>query len=173
MLDKRVLRFSDCTGRSVTLREKPANMRVKLVGLPESFTTIRMGGKGKLNHLPYLKEGSWKKTCDYLLLTQICGEDHAVFVELKKSLRSRGDPEEQLLRSRPILEYLLAVCDTEKSGKLLRPSVSYVIVYEHINFDKSPLRPNLSGMIDEIGYKSITIKRFQGRELEFPHLVAS
>ena len=171
-LDERTIRASADSGSSVTLREKSANMRVKVVGLSDSFTTIRMGsGKGKLSHSPSLKDGPRKKICDYLLIAQIDGADHAVFVELKKSLGSRGDPEEQLLRSRPLLEYLLAVCDIEQGGKNARPRISYVLVYEKINLNKSGLRPDLSGKIDEIPYKSINIKRFQGTELELADLV--
>ncbi len=171
-LDKRVIRASADSGSSVTLREKSANMRVKVAGLSDPFTAIRMGsGKGKLSHAPSLKDGPRKKICDYLLIAQIDGADHAVFVELKKSLGSRGDPEEQLLRSRPLLEYLLAVCDIEQGGKNARPRISYVLVYEKINLNKSGLRPDLSGKIDEIPYKSINIKRFQGTELELADLV--
>ena len=67
-LDDRVVRASVDTGSSVTLREKSANMRVKVVGLSAPVTTIRMGGKGRLNHLSELKDGYRKKVCDYLLI---------------------------------------------------------------------------------------------------------
>ena len=171
-LDDRVIRASEDSGNSVSLREKSANMRIKVVGLSEPVTTIRMGsGKGKLSHTPSLKDGPGKKICDYLLLAQIDGTDHAIFIELKKSLGSRGDPEEQLLRSRPLLEYLLAVCDVEQGGKVSRPRISYVLVYEEIKLNKAVLRPDPKGMIDEIPYKSINIKRFQGTELELADLV--
>ena len=171
-LDDRVVRASVDTGSSVTLREKSANMRVKVVGLSDPVTTICMGsGKGRLNHLPGLRDGPRKKICDYLLIAQIDGADHAIFVELKKSLGSKGDPEEQLLRSRPLLEYLLAVCDVEKGGKVSRPTVSYILVYERIRLNKAALRPDPSGKIDEIPYKSISVKRFQGSELELADLV--
>ncbi len=170
-LDERVIRASADSGSSVTLREKSANMRVKVAGLSDPVTTIRMGGKGKLNHLPNLQDGPRKKICDYLLIAQIDGADHAIFVELKKSLGSRGDPEEQLLRSLPLLEYLLAVCDIEQGGKKARPRISYVLVYEEIKLNKAALRPDPKGKIDEIPYKSIKIKRFQGTELELADLV--
>ena len=171
-LDERIIRASAITGSSVTLREKSAKMRVRLVGLSDPFTAIRMGsGKGKLSHSPSLKDGPGKKICDYLLIAQIDGADHAVFVELKKSLGSKGDPEEQLLRSRPLMDYLLSVCDVEEGRSVSRPTVSYVIVYERIRLDKSPIRPDTTGKIDEIRYKSIDIKRFQGDELEMSDFV--
>lgn len=166
-----VFRASAHTGSSVTLREKSANMRVKVVGLSEPVTTIRMGAKGKLNHLPGLRDGPGKKICDYLLIARIDGTDHAVFVELKKSLASKGTPEEQLLRSRPLLEYLLAVCAVERGGKVSKPRISYVLVFENIHLNKAALRPDLSGKIDEISYKSINVKRFQGTELALADLV--
>ena len=170
-LDERVIRASADTGSSVTLREKSANMRVKVVGLSDPVTTIRMGGKGRLNHLPNLQDGPRKKICDYLLIAQIDGADHAIFVELKKSLHSKGTPEEQLLRSRPLLEYLLAVCDIERGSKVSRPRISYVLVYKEIKLNKLSLRPAPNGKIDEISYRSINIKRFQGTELELADLV--
>lgn len=171
ILDEKVIRASTETGTSITLRERGANMRVRVVGLADPCTTIRMGGKGKLNHLTYLKSGSRRKICDFLLVLRREGQDHAVFVELKKSLGSKGDPEEQLLRSRPLMDYLLSVCDIEEGRSISRPTVSYVIIYERIRLDKSPIRPDLTGKIDEIEYKSINIKRFQGDELELSDLV--
>ena len=170
-LNDRVIRASADIGISVTLREKSANMRVKVVGLLDPVTTIRMGGKGKLNHLPNLQDGPRKKICDYLLIAHIDGADHAIFVELKKSLGSKGTPEEQLLRSRPLLEYLLAVCDDDLGSKVSRPRISYVLVYEEIKLNKASLKPDPKGKIDEIPYKSISIKRFQADELELTDLV--
>lgn len=92
ILDEKVFRASTETGTSITLRERGANMRVSVVGLADPCTTIRMGGKAKLNHLTYLKSGSRRKICDFLLVLRRKGQDHAVFVELKKSLGSKGDP---------------------------------------------------------------------------------
>ena len=173
ILEERTFRASADTGSSITLRERSANMRVRVVGLSDPCTTIRMGGKGKLNHISYLEKGSRRKICDYLVIFRIDGEDHAVFVELKKSLGSKGNPEEQLLRSRPLMDYLLAVCDIEESKSVSRPKMSFVIIYERIRLDKSPLRPDPTGQIDEIEYKSIHIRRFQGDELEMSDLVGS
>ena len=171
ILKERVIRASAETGSSVTLREKPAKMSVKVVGLSTPVTTIRMGGQGKLNHLPALKDGPLKQICDYLLIAQIRGACHAIFIELKKTLGTRGTAEEQLLRSRPLLEYILTVCATEYSQKVARPTMSYVIFYEEIKLDKTSLRPDLSGKIDEIEYKSISIQRFKATEVEFSELV--
>ena len=162
--------FVDSTLRFRSLH----NRRIKVAtGSFRSFHCDTHGEwfKGKLSHSPSLKDGPRKKICDYLLIAQIDGADHAIFVELKKSLGSRGDPEEQLLRSLPLLEYLLAVCDIEQGGKKARPRISYVLVYEEIKLNKAALRPDPKGKIDEIPYKSIKIKRFQGTELELADLV--
>lgn len=171
ILEERVLRASAETGCNVTLCENSANMQVKVVGVPEAFTTIRMGGRSMLNHHPNLKQGAWKRICDYLLITRIDGEDHAILVELKKTLGSRGSPEEQLLRSGPLIDYLLAVCDLEEGKKLSRPKMSYVIIFEKVRLGKSTLRPNPSGQIDEMEYKTIHIRRFKGDDLEISDLI--
>lgn len=172
ILKNGVLQASAESGRSVTLFEKSANMQVKIMDLPDTFTTIRMGGRAKLNHHPSLEKGAWNKICDYLLIARIHGEDYAVLVELKKSLSSRGSPEEQLLRSGPILEYLLAVCDIEENRTVSRPKTSHVIVFERVRLDKFSLRPNVTGQIDSISHKSIEIDRFKGEELELVDLIA-
>ena len=171
MLEKRVIRSETDGGNRVTLRQRSADMSVTVVGLSCPVAAIRMGGKARLDHLPCLQNGPGRKVCDYLLIARIDGADHAIFVELKKALTAKGDPEERLLRSRPLLDYLLAVCDIETGGKPPRPSVSYVLVYDEIRLNKAPVRPDPSGKIDEIPYKSISVKRFQGSELELADLV--
>lgn len=171
-LNKRVIQALEDNGSCVTLREKAAKMSVKVKGLTESVTAIRLGSTaGKLSHISYLKDGTRKKICDYLLLAQIGGEEHAIFVELKKSLGSSGDPEEQLLRSLPLLDYLLTVCDVEEGRKALRPRICYALVFEDIRLQKPSLRPDPSGMLDEVKHKTIKIRRFQGTELDLADLI--
>lgn len=171
ILKGRVLQASAKSGNNVTLCEKSADMEVQVIDLPDKFTTIRMGGRSKLNHNPNLEKGSWNKICDYLLIAQIDGEDHAVLVELKKSLNSWGSPEEQLLRSGPIVDYLLAVCDIEGGKKVRRPKLSYVVIFEKARLSKFSLRPDKTGKIDRIKYKTIHVGRFKGDEFEFSALI--
>ncbi len=59
----------------------------------------------KLNHLSALKSPC-NQICDYLLIFELEGKDHAIFIELKKTLRGDNRPKDQLLRSLPLLKYL-------------------------------------------------------------------
>ncbi len=171
-LNEKVIEALEDNGNCVTLREKSANMRVKVVGLSESVTAIRLGSTARrLSHIGYLKDGTRKKICDYLLLGKIGGEEHAIFIELKKNLGSSGNPEEQLLRSLPLLEYLLSVCDVEKGRKATRPRICYALVFDDIRLLKPSLRPNPSGMIDEVKHKTIKIRRFRGKELNLSDII--
>ena len=158
-------------GSKVTLHEKTAKMKVDVVGLTPAFATIKADGKGNLNHLAALRDGPRRKICDYLLVARVESEDHVVFVELKKSPRSSGKPEEQLLRSIPLLDYLLSVCSVEESIKNYRPNLSYVIIYEKFELHKPLLRPDPSGMIRETKYKSINIKVFRGTEVNLADMI--
>lgn len=169
ILKEEVCQVSADMDDRILLQEKAAKMRVEVVGLSAPITTIRMGRK--LNHLSALKDGPLKRICDYLLIVQMKDTYHAIFIELKKTLSQEEDPAEQLLRSRPLLEYLLSVCDIEDSKSVLRPEMNYVVVYEKINLNKPHMIPNLSGKIDEIQYKSINIKRFQGTRVILNDLV--
>lgn len=171
-LRTQVVRELEEGGSRATLREPSAKMEVQVVGISYPVTVVRLGSaQGKLDHPRSLKDGSRKKICDYLLLAAVDGEDYAVFVELKKSLASRGDPEEQLIRSRPLLDYLLAVCDVEEGRRTPRPEVCYAIIFEKSKLQKPRLRPDPAGMIDEIPYKTISVRRFVGTEFHFGALI--
>ena len=52
-------------GGSISLREKSAGMCVKLAPLPAPMAVIRIERAG---HLPGLRDGPWKRICDYLLV---------------------------------------------------------------------------------------------------------
>ena len=171
-LNGKVLRALEENGKSVTLSEKSAKMKVKVAGFSGLATVIRLGSsQRKLDHLRYLEDGNRKKVCDYLLIVPIEGEEYAVFVELKKTLESKGDSEEQLLRSRPLLDYLLSVCEVDEGGGTPRPRIYYVLIFEGSKLQKPTLRPDLAGMIDEIEYKTIEIRRFLGTEFELMDVI--
>ena len=108
------------------LFESQENKRYEVTGIrqPLVVTAIRMN---RLRHLARLRDGAWKKICDYPLITALDGTYCAVFVELKETLRETDDAREQLRRSLPILEYLRSVCTVED---LIKPDVSvrYVIL---------------------------------------------
>ena len=144
----------------LTLTESQENKRYEITGIrrPLVVTAIRMN---RLRHLARLKDGSWNKICDYLLITARDGTFCAVFVELKEALRENDDAREQLRRSLPILEYLRSVGAVED---LIKPEVSvrYVILASRDakRLDKPRIRITPSYAIREEHYRGIDVKSF-------------
>ena len=151
-------------GGSVNLREKAAGMQVEIVRLPWPMAVVRIERAG---HLPGLRNGPWKRVCDYLLIFEIGNDVHAVFVELKKTSTNERKPKEQLRRSLPILEYLRTACRIEHGSALNESptTVSYLMICERgsMRLDKQPVRSDPAARIQEETYEDITIRRFIGR----------
>ena len=93
-------------------------MAVKLSGLAADTIAIRLDRTG----MSGLRDGPWKKCCDYLVVYQAGDTTRALFVELKKSL-SDSDPFEQLRRSLPWLKYLRSMCEIESGSSFPEPEV--------------------------------------------------
>lgn len=153
------------TDGTISLREKAASMTITLTtDMRFPVITIRIQ---KLRHWSALKPGPWTKTCDYLLLFEWKGKCHAVFVELKKTLRGTGaEGSEQLRRSLPLLKYLQSVYEVEFGPKWGKTglSIDYCLICEKDTprLDKQPVRVDLSRRTDEIEHKDITVRTFVG-----------
>ena len=160
-------------GGSVILREKSAKMRVEIVGVPRRRAVVRIERTG---HLPGLRDGPWKRICDYLLIFETGNDVHAVLVELKKTFRKDDDePKEQLRRSLPILEYLRTACRIEYGSALEEPpvTVSYLMICERggTRLDKQPVRSDPATRIHEEAYENTTIRTFIGTSAPLEVLV--
>ena len=151
------------------LREKNV-MKVEVFGVPADITVINMNRIGSLSGL---KDGEWKRHCDYLIVLEDDGVDHALFIELKRTL---GEDKEyamdQLSRSIPLLEYLRRICeihfaDEPKQSEL---PARYVLIAERnsTRFDKQPVRPIQRLPSEE--YRNITINPFLGSRIGFNRL---
>lgn len=140
----------------LSLRERQAKMMVQVVGALVPVTAIRLN---KFSHFSALKsDNSRTKKCDYLLIVELDGIIHAVFIELKKTFTEDDEPKEQLRRSRPFLDYLISVCEIENELSLEpKPIEKYVIIAEKFSerFDKQRVKPN---NIPTEQYKGIEIK---------------
>ncbi len=138
------------------LRERQANMIVQVVGAPVLVTAIRLN---KFSHFSVLKNDNSRTTkCDYLLIVELDGTIHAIFIEMKKTFTQENEPREQLRRSRPFLAYLLSVCEIENEFILdPKPIEKYVIIAEKFSerFDKQRVKPN---NIPTEHYKGIEIR---------------
>ena len=149
-------------------------MEVEVVELPPDVTVIAVE---KLGELSGLKQGEWLQTCDYLLVFSQGGQDHAVFVELKKTLDGdRTRAMEQLRRSLPLLDYLLSVCRIQFDGVPGGVAVRYLLIGEKMRarFDRKPsvsAGPERNLFTEK--HKDITVSTYIGSRFSLDSLPAS
>ena len=170
---------------SVTLQDSQSDMEVRLIRVPMPFLAIPMSHepiRGKRtnldpSHLPALQDrGDLKKICDYLLIGQLDGNDYAIFVELKRTLREEEDkPKEQLRRSLPILDYLLSVCTVEYGSGEHNLTMRYILIAEQsINtLNKQRVQGEEAEKVQEQTYKSTQITTFVGTSMHFATLIGN
>ena len=78
-------------------------MKIRVIKTPPTVVAINMQRIGKFSGV---KDGEWTKRCDYLLVREDESSCFAIFIDLKKTIRGDGEPEEQLRWSLP--RYTLA-----------------------------------------------------------------
>lgn len=136
----KALESSNHSGQ-ITLKE-PGIMEVEVSNFPVDAVAIR---SDKLGSLSGLNNGDWKKACDYMLIYNTNGQDIAIFVELKRTLKDTGGME-QLRWSLPLLDYLHSIYRVNSSRKLKSKfSIRYWLIAQKntMRLDKQPVRPRL------------------------------
>ena len=166
----------ETAGDAVKLEERQKGrtvMTVQVSGVSAPFTAVRMS---KRSHPAALKDGTWKKICDYLLIGQSNGKACVIFVELKKRLREEDEPKEQLWRSLPILRYLLSVCEVERGSSTEKSNLTlrYVIIAEELDerIAKQGVRFGVGEKLRQELYKSIHVATFVGTTFDFDCLAS-
>ena len=150
---------------SIVLEEvdKNSRMKVELVNLSVSVTVIRLR---EFSHYSALKEGPWKKQCDYLLVFALDGIEYIVFVELKKSMNHYDKAKEQLRWSLPFLEYLRSVCNVAYGIEVAGPSVqmSHLNIVEKYSprLDKQSVKVGPNRVLKCEQHENITVKTLIG-----------
>ncbi len=152
-------------------------MRVEITGLPATSTVLRLDRIGQSSGL---KDGPWKRVCDYLLVGESDGATHAVFIELKKTLTNEDRPRDQLRRSLPLLEYLRSVCAVDRADAAPgSPTATTATVYSIIcerggrRLRKQRLNANPERQVREAQYEGITIRTFVGTRVSLGTLTGT
>ena len=157
-------------------RKNEKDTRVKLVGISPPFLVVRMD---KLQHLSALKsvKDRWLQICDYLLIGRSGDSNCAILIELKETLGelNKAKGKEQLVRSLPILEYLLSVCAgeygrSEKSNLTIRCVL--VAEREHSKLSKRGSRSDKPGHAGQEIHKSIQVSMFVAPAVHFEALAS-
>lgn len=156
---------------SIVLQERPADMRVEVLGLPAAFIAIRTE---RIGHVSRINDGSWKRICDYLLVTESGDRIHAVFVELKKTQTEEEKPRGQVRRSLPLLQYLRSMWEIESETPLGEHGIAvhYSILFERTSprLAKQAVRSDPTRPVREEEYKGLTIRTFVGTSVAFATL---
>ena len=151
-----------------TLREGGV-MCVTVTGLPADAAIIKLSRIGSLSGV---RDGPWKKICDYLIVHQSDGQDAALFVELKRTLHGHGtDGQEQLRRSLPILDYIAGICEIHFSTKRPRGKVAYALIGERSSprLDKQRVRAGQRPRVER--YADIKVTSMLGSRVRFSHML--
>ena len=158
------------------IQEKKEDTRVELFGISPPFLAVRVD---KIQHLAALRpvKDKWLQTCDYLLIGQSGDSNYAILIELKDVLgdKNRYKGKEQLVRSLPILEYLLSVCaseygSSEKSNLTIRCVL--IAEKEHSKLVKRGSQGSKPGQWGQETHKSIQITIFAAPALHFAALAS-
>ena len=148
-------------------------MAVEIVEVSDSVTAIRLDKVQ--HHSAVLSGGGLTKVCDYLLVTQVNGKYHAIFVELKKTLNEETNPREQLRRSPPLFHYFLSVFRIDTGLQLAESQVevSYFLIGHQWNrhVDKQSVRFDPGSLFVTEEYESIKILKSVARAIPFEDLL--
>ena len=167
ILHERVLESPTPDG-SVTLREKSV-MTVEVSGLGGDAVAVRLDQR--LGSLSGIKEGPWKKQCDYVVVSPAGSTVRVLFVELKKTLTDNSDGLEQLRRSLPWLKYLRTLCRIECDATLKNSAVRYALIAARgqQRFDKQHVKAGEPALTKSYKGLDITL-RIVASSVEFSEL---
>ena len=91
-------------------RDRHVDMTVTITGLWSDSTIV---DTRRVDHLGCIRKGECRQRCDFIIFTTTNSESAVILVELKKTVGSDTKPYDQLLRSRPIAEYLISMAEAD------------------------------------------------------------
>ena len=144
-------------------------MTVEVSGLGGDAVAVRLDQR--LGSLSGIKEGPWKKQCDYVVVSPAGSTVRVLFVELKKTLTDNSDGLEQLRRSLPWLKYLRTLCRIECDATLKNSAVRYALIAARgqQRFDKQHVKAGEPALTKSYKGLNITL-RIVASSVEFSEL---
>ena len=164
------------TDGNIILVEEDPNARMK-VEVTKPSTDVLMVDVRKLGPPTGIKQVSgYHVRCDYMLIFELNGSNHAILIELKKTLGYNiCEAKEQLRRSLPLLDYLRSFCEVHYQSRYSKSglSIRYFIIGEQYTprLDKQSVNSNPAKRLTREYYRGITIHTYVGPRLHFSMLV--
>lgn len=152
VLEDRIVEFVDVNG-CVELKESGV-MKIRVSGLREDAIAVQLGSIGSFSNV---KNGPWKRKCDYLILAPYDKEVRILFVELKRTLRQDSRAFDQLHRSLPLLKYICSLCRIEHGDDICRGPVHHALVASRISQRLDKQRVKAGGSLQAKTYEDIVI----------------
>ena len=156
----------------LVLREDPADMTVTIIDGPTEMVALRL--KSGACRIGLLGEyGPWNLSCDYILFGSIDSEWYAILVELKKKTGRDDRGYKQLKWSRPVLEYLMQICELNCGHTIDRPIISYALLAEGVSerLDKQRAKAH-HPQSRIVTFQGIKIRELIGNRFRLRDLVA-
>lgn len=155
----------------VVLRERSPNvdMARTIVGMPRTAATVSMG---TVDHPSCVVGGAWRQRCDVLIFVRRKGVNQVVLIEMKRTLRGEGKPFDQLVHTRPIVEYLAAI--GQLAGAPAGPlRWSPVVLVERLaRLEKARMRIVPGEPVETREHRGLRVRVFSQARLRFADLVA-
>ena len=164
---------SAAPGDGIVLRDGQSRMEVRVVDAPATAAAIRLE---RIGHSSGLRDGPWKRVCDYLLVVESGERLHGIFIELKKTLTEELRPRDRLRRSTPLLAYLRAVCEVESGDSAARSiSTRYFIVAQRggPRLDKQSVKTEPASRVRSVQFGNLTIRTFIGTRVSLTTLLGA
>ena len=165
------VRGSAGEGYEVELTERATNvdMKVTVAGLPAGSGVLSMR---EVDHPGWVEGLDYRRKCDFLIFMRWQGEVAIVLVELKKKIGGDTKAFRQLRRTRPIVDYCVAMAAPDETG-FQESSCWYVVIAERADerFDKQRLRVPPSGPAWERDFEGRRMKVFLDRRITVGALI--
>ena len=157
----------------LVLREIPADMAVTVVDGSTEMVALRLkSGACRIGLLA--KNGPWNLSCDYILFGTVDSNWYAILIELKKKTGRDTRGYKQLKWSRPVLEYIMQVCELHCGHTIDRPRVGYALLAEGVSerFDKQRTRAH-HPQSRTVPWQGIEIRELIGDRFRLQDLIVS
>ena len=153
-------------------KNESVNMTVTVAGVGESSAVVDMNSVDHpVEHLECVAPGKWRQKCDYLIFTTTDTGPCVILVELKARLRKSEKAFDQLMKTRPIVEYFVSM--GQAAGGPVGPiTLRYVVFGQKFNarFDIQRVKNRPGEPVWVKQYREVRISGFRDLRISLADL---